>query len=116
MTLASNSPTATTRFDPKFLTHLYDRRILIEGIRQTMQILSAPVYATTTVQMIGPKADSDEAIWEHIKRNTNSSWHMLCTARMGRDERDACVDSEFKVFGLEALRIVDFSVCPFVPK
>jgi hypothetical protein len=41
---------------------------------------------------------------------------MSCTARMGTEIDFACVDSNFRVFGLEALRIVDLSACPFVPK
>jgi hypothetical protein len=35
---------------------------------------------------------------------------------MGTEIEFACVDSNFRVFGLEALRIVDLSVCPFAPK
>jgi choline dehydrogenase-like flavoprotein len=35
---------------------------------------------------------------------------------MGRSVENACVDSRFRVFGLDALRIVDMSVAPFVPR
>ena len=35
---------------------------------------------------------------------------------MGVDSESACVDSNFSVFGLDNLRVVDLSVCPFVPK
>lgn len=41
---------------------------------------------------------------------------MCGTVRMGLDAKDACVDSSFKVFGLERLRVVDLSVCPLIPK
>lgn len=34
---------------------------------------------------------------------------------MGTSSETACVDSDFKVFGLEGLRVVDLSICPFVP-
>jgi choline dehydrogenase-like flavoprotein len=34
---------------------------------------------------------------------------------MGLDSTSACVDSNFRAFGVEKLRIVDLSVCPFVP-
>jgi choline dehydrogenase-like flavoprotein len=102
--------------DPKFFTHPYDRRVVIDGLRQTMKLLSAPVYARNTVEKIGPKDESDDSIWDYVKKNTHSSWHMSCTARMGTDSNSACVDSNFRVFGLSALRIVDLSICPFVPK
>ena len=41
---------------------------------------------------------------------------MSSTAKMGRSAEDACVDSRFRVFGLNALRVVDMSVAPFVPR
>jgi len=34
---------------------------------------------------------------------------------MGLDSSTACVDSNFQVFGIQGLRVVDLSVCPFVP-
>jgi choline dehydrogenase-like flavoprotein len=40
---------------------------------------------------------------------------MSCTVTMGTSNTAACVDSNFKVFGLQGLRVVDLSVCPFVP-
>jgi choline dehydrogenase-like flavoprotein len=53
---------------------------------------------------------------EYIRTSTASSWHMSGTAKMGRSAEDACVDSRFRVFGLNALRVVDMSVAPFVPR
>lgn len=53
---------------------------------------------------------------EHIRINIASSWHMSGTAKMGLIAEDACVDSRFRVFGLDALRVVDMSVAPFVPR
>lgn len=40
---------------------------------------------------------------------------MSCTARMGLESSTACVDSNFRVFGMQGIRVVDLSVCPFVP-
>jgi choline dehydrogenase-like flavoprotein len=39
---------------------------------------------------------------------------MSCTAIMGSNEKEAVVNNKFKVFGVEGLRVVDMSVCPFV--
>ena len=113
--LQSSDPAAPPLIDPNFLTHEYDKRIIIEGMRETMRFLSAPVYASKTLQKLFPKDDSDETIWEYVRRNTFSSWHMCGTVGMGVDSTSACVDSNFRVFGIENLRVVDLSVCPFVP-
>lgn len=48
--------------DPQFLTHPFDRRTMIEGVRQLMSILTAPVFATKTTEKLFPKDDSEEAI------------------------------------------------------
>lgn len=35
---------------------------------------------------------------------------------MGRSAVDACIDSRFRVFGLDALRVDDMNITPFVPR
>ncbi|KAF1994742.1 GMC oxidoreductase [Amniculicola lignicola CBS 123094] len=114
VTLRSSDPFDSPIIDPNFLSHPFDRRALIEGTREVMRILSAPVYDSRTLGKLGAQDRSDEAIWENIKGNLKSSWHMSGTARMGKQEGDAVVDSKFRIFGLESCRIVDLSVCPFV--
>ncbi|CAG8955409.1 hypothetical protein HYFRA_00010273 [Hymenoscyphus fraxineus] len=115
VTLQSADPNIAPKIDPQFLTHGYDRRVMIEGVRETMRVLSAPVYAVDTIDKVGPTDDSDEEIWKHIRGNLSSSWHMSCTARMGTSIDSACVDSSFRIFGLQSCRVIDLSVCPFVP-
>jgi choline dehydrogenase-like flavoprotein len=63
VTLRSSDPTAAPIIDPKFLSHPFDRRVMIEGLRETRRILSAPVFAANTVEKLGPEDDSDDAIW-----------------------------------------------------
>lgn len=114
VTLQSSNPTTPPLINPNFLTHPFDRRVLIDGMREVMRLLRAPIFISRTLKILGPTDESDEAIWSHIKDNVMSSWHMSCTCAMGKHEVDAVVDSEFKVFGVEGLRAVDLSVCPFV--
>lgn len=117
VTLASSNPLDHPVIDPNFLSHPFDRRVMIDGIRQTLRLLQAPVYAAQTVDVVGPDFDaSDAVVWAHAKKYFGSSWHMSCTAMMGTSKENACVDSNFKVFGLTGLRVCDLSVCPFVTK
>ena len=101
-----------------------------------MDYLEAPVFKKNTVKMIGcPKSRSDEDIWvcsrtdpsyyckvlnheqDHCSGNLFSSWHMCSTVRMGsKDQKDACVDRDFKVRGMEGLRVADLSILPLLPK
>ncbi|KAK5126938.1 hypothetical protein LTR85_008296 [Meristemomyces frigidus] len=70
--LQSKDPLAAPVIDPSFLSHSFDRRVLIEGLRETRRLLSAPVYAKKTIKTYFPESDTDEAIWEHIRGNTGS--------------------------------------------
>lgn len=41
---------------------------------------------------------------------------MSCTVKMGAaDDEMTCVDSSFRVKGVEGLRVADMSVTPFLP-
>lgn len=66
VSLQSSDPTKPPVFDPRFLTHAFDHRVMIEGIRQSMAILSAPVYAEKAIKWIRPENQSDEAIWVRL--------------------------------------------------
>ena len=63
----------------------------------------------------GPTADArtDDEIEAAIRALTETDYHPCGTCRMGNG-RDAVVDGELRVHGLEGLRVVDASVMPQV--
>jgi choline dehydrogenase-like flavoprotein len=62
VTLRSADPEEAPLLDPRFLTNRFDRRVIVEGVREMMRVLSAPVYAADTIERLGPAEDSDESI------------------------------------------------------
>lgn len=61
--VTSKDPLAAPHIDPKFLSHPYDRRALVEAFREMMRWLEAPVWRTKTVRRLGwPEDDSYDAI------------------------------------------------------
>lgn len=64
--LHSNDPSAAPLIDPNFLSHAFDRRFLIEGMKVTKRLLTAPLYAEKTLKTYIPVDDSDEAIWVSV--------------------------------------------------
>jgi choline dehydrogenase-like flavoprotein len=61
----------------------------------------------------GPKSESREDLEAYSEEQTMMAWHASGTVKMGKKgDESACVDSEFKVNGLERLRVVDMSVAP----
>jgi choline dehydrogenase-like flavoprotein len=65
--LHSKDPSTAPLIDPNFLSHAFDRRALIEGMKVTKSLLSASVYAEKTLKTYMPVDDSDEAVWVRIK-------------------------------------------------
>ncbi|KAL3420704.1 glucose-methanol-choline oxidoreductase [Phlyctema vagabunda] len=115
--LASADPKDPPLVDPQLLSHPFDRRVAIEALRSVMDLLEAPVFQKETVKMIGgPKSRSDADILDYIQGGLASSWHMCRTVKMGkRDDAQAGVDTDFRVLGVENLRVVDMSVVPILP-
>ena len=114
VTLQSSDPDAPLKFDPKFLGTPFDRRVAIESLRDAFRFAKSEGYTQDNVAMLaGPQGDSDEDLLAYWRATISSSWHMTGTTKMGRaTDDDAVVDSDFKVFGFENLRIVDNGVVP----
>lgn len=74
-------------------------------------------------------ADSREALelsadWETqfpddlenlVRERVQTTWHYSCGARMARSDESGVVDSDFRVFGTERLRVCDTSAFPDMP-
>lgn len=112
--LQSSNPEDPLLFDPKFLSHPFDRRACIETFREAMQVTKHEAFQKDTVStLIAPPSESDEDILEFWKNTLGSSWHMTGTVKMGKEgDSDAAVDSKFRVFGIQNLRVADMSVVP----
>jgi choline dehydrogenase len=62
------------------------------------------------------QVSSDADLLQLIKRSVGSVFHASCTCAMGRkDDKNAVVDSNANVIGVNGLRVVDASAFPFLP-
>lgn len=112
--LQSSDPNVPLKFDPKFLAHPFDRRAAIESLRDALRFASSDSYKRNNLaDLASPKSDSDEDLLDYWKQNVSSSWHMTGTVKMGKSgDSDAAVDAQFKLMGVDGLRIADLSVVP----
>ncbi|RHZ69804.1 hypothetical protein CDV55_105813 [Aspergillus turcosus] len=112
--LQSSNPDDPLLFDPKFLSHPFDRRGCIEILRDALQVTKHELFQKDTVApIVVPASESDDDLLEFWKENLGSVWHMMGTAKMGgHGDADAVVDSRFRVSGIENLRVADMSVVP----
>lgn len=114
VTLQSSDPDAPLSFNPRMLSHPFDRRLAIEALRDSFRIAKHESYTKDNVaEMAMPKGESDEELLEYWRQNISASWHMTGTVKMGKKgDVDAVVDRDFKVTGIENLRVADMGVVP----
>jgi choline dehydrogenase-like flavoprotein len=115
--LQSPDPSVPLLFDPKFLSHPFDRRLAIESLKEVLKVINHPVFAKDTVcEIAGPKSASEDDLLDYWRRNLGSTYHMAGTAKMGKQgDPSAVVDPAFRVFGVHGLRVADMSVVPILP-
>ncbi|WP_027578758.1 GMC family oxidoreductase [Bradyrhizobium sp. Ai1a-2] len=92
-----------------------DLDAVIDGVRTIRQMNKRISNIASSEVIPGPAVKSDEDLRTFVK---NEAWghHACCSNRMGpKSDAMAVVDSEFKVFGTQNLRVVDFSVFPRIP-
>ncbi|KAG9234117.1 glucose-methanol-choline oxidoreductase-like protein [Amylocarpus encephaloides] len=113
VSLASSDPRDPPTIDANLINHPYDRRVLIEGMRELLKLLRAPVLQKNTIEMVGgPNGESDDEIWAWAA----SSWHMCSTVKMGKPtDASARTTRDFRLKGVRNLRVVDLSVMPLLP-
>ncbi|KAF2277314.1 choline dehydrogenase [Westerdykella ornata] len=117
ITLRSANPEDKPVIDLAYLRHPYDKRIMREAIRATWtKVFENPeIKKHVKNRLFGPKSLSDEGIDEFMRDTVTTVWHANGTAMMGKKENAlACVDKDFRVFGVDGLRVADLSICPVV--
>ena len=100
-----------------YMSHPDDWTEMRACVRLTREIFARPAFDRWRGEEIRPGAEvtSDEAIDAFVRRHAESAYHPSCTAKMGAaDDPRAVVDPEGRVYGVEALRVVDSSVMPSI--
>jgi choline dehydrogenase len=94
-----------------------DIRVLLHGVRLARRILATAALAPHVRAELLPGADieDDEELIALARAKAHTLYHPVGTCRMGTDE-GAVVDPELRVRGLGALRVVDASVMPRIPR
>lgn len=111
--LKSGDPAATPAIFANYLDADYDRRMMVECVRQCLDIFAQPAFADLVSGRVFPEPGvaGEEALLDFVRRKAETIYHPVGTCRMGNDE-DAVVDPSLRVRGVENLRVVDASVMP----
>jgi choline dehydrogenase len=122
--LRSPDPRHKPSIDPSYLSDLSDLEPLVAAVGMAREFAAAKPLGRQLRAEVAPGADvrSDASVREWIRGNLSTIYHPVGTCAMGGDSRLAVskltsvVDTELRVRGIEALRVVDASVMPTVPR
>ena len=115
---------STVAFDPAVISPGYlhdeqDLRLLVQGLRQSLDIASQQWLRRHLKERYlpdpGELMDDDAAAVAYVRARSETMYHPTSTAAMGPAEDDVC-DPELRVRGVAGLRVVDASAFPAVPR
>jgi choline dehydrogenase len=110
--LASNDPMAKPVVRNGFYGEEGDLERMVAAVRLMEEICAQPAVAGYCAEpYTTPSGETDEDIRSHIRRTTFPIYHPVGTCAIGE-----VVDEQLRVNGVEALRVVDASVMPVVPR
>ncbi len=113
--LASADMRDAPLIDPRLLSEEGEIDVLIRAFKIARRTFAAPAFEKYKgwEAIPGPDVQSDDEIEAYIRANAYTVHHPGSTCRMGVD-KDAVVDPDLRVHGIEGLRVADASVFPLV--
>ncbi|SEW24400.1 choline dehydrogenase [Cognatiyoonia koreensis] len=115
VTLRSANPLDQPKILFNYMSDASDWEDFRTCIRLTREIFAQPVFDPFRGDEIQPgaAAQSDADLDAFIKEHVESAYHPCGTCRMGaQDDRQAVVDPDLKVIGVDGLRVADSSIFP----
>ena len=113
--IRSADPETQPVIAPNFLSTPEDLRVMRRGMQIAREIVGQQAMKPYVAHELspGPACQTDAEWDEFTRRNGQTIYHNVGTARMGTDPM-AVVDPQLRLHGLSGLRIADASVMPTV--
>jgi choline dehydrogenase len=115
--LASADPHEAPNISFNYMSHADDWAEMRACVRLTREIFAQPAFDRYRGRELQPGSavQTDVEIDAFIRAKVESAYHPSCTCKMGSAQDPmAVVDSQARVHGLEALRVVDSSIMPSI--
>ena len=113
--LASNNPVDHPVIDPNYYADPMDMEEVKQGVGVMREIMSQPEIAKYLKGEMAPwqNAKTDDEVEQAVRKTTYTGHHPCGTAKIGVDnDQMAVLDGEFRVRGVEGLRVCDASAFP----
>ena len=118
VSITSTDPRVQPAIAPNYLSTDEDRKVAIDAIRVTRRIVleSAALKKYQPEEfMPGPAFQTDDELVKAAGNIGTTIFHPVGTCKMGRvDDPTAVVDTDFKVRGIDGLRVIDASIMPTI--
>ena len=107
-------PLQAPRIVPNSLATQHDRDEMLEAALFLRILAAAPALREVIDHELlpGPAVQSHTQVMDDVAHRASTVFHPVGTCRMGPDPRQAVVDHQLRVYGLQGLRVVDASVFP----
>ena len=98
-----------------YLSTPQERKEWVEAIRVSRKLIEQPALDELRGKELAPgsAAQSDEEIIDFVAKEGESAYHPSCTCKMGYG-KDAVVDKDLAVHGIQNLHVVDASIMPSI--
>jgi len=112
--IGSPDPKEPARIHAKAYGVAADLDEMVEAVEFIRKLVATKSLSSITESEIlpGPSVQSREELVDDILQRTGTVYHPSCTCAMGQDARTSVLDSELRVRGVDALRVVDASSFP----
>ena len=115
--LASTDPFDAPLADSGLLRNPLDVQLMVEAIKYARTVASTSAMQPYNPAEIlpGSNVTTDADLEAFVRENTSTLFHPSGTCAAGRKNEGGVVDSRFRVYGVQNLRVVDASVFPMLP-
>jgi choline dehydrogenase len=116
--LRDTDPASAPRIAPCYLSTDHDRRVAVNALRLTRQVVAQPALAPFCPQeyLPGAAAQTDDELIRAAGDVGTTIFHPVGTCAMGKPgAAQAVTDPQMRVQGLDGLRVIDASVMPTIP-
>ncbi|KAL6716707.1 hypothetical protein ACLMJK_006275 [Lecanora helva] len=119
ITLTSDNPIAEPVVNPQYYSTLADKEMLRSGVRRVAELMESSAGREILEHETPPRgmpaltsSASDEDIDARARAYSEVWHHSGGTTAMGKDILTSVVDSQFRVHGVQGLRVVDAGALP----
>ena len=111
--LRSKNPHDLAIINPNYLQDRADIETLIQAVRLAREIAATKAFVDMNIGEIIPGSQDSDEIEDFIRSQVSTLWHPAGTCKIGQG-KDAVVNPQLQVYGVNGLRVADASVMPTV--